>query len=74
VGCAPDLVTNGETGAVFPFGNADALALVLKDLARDPARLRAMGEAARARVLEAYTIERSVEGTLQAVDCVLGRA
>jgi glycosyltransferase involved in cell wall biosynthesis len=74
VGCAPDLVTSGETGAVFPFGNVDALALVLKDLAKDPARLRAMGTAARARVLGEYTIERSVQGTLQAVDCVLGPA
>jgi glycosyltransferase involved in cell wall biosynthesis len=74
VGCAADLVVPGETGAVFPFGDTQALATALADLAADPARLRAMGEAARAHVLRGYTVERSAEATARAARHVLGGA
>jgi glycosyltransferase involved in cell wall biosynthesis len=73
VGCAADLVTYGVTGAVFPFGDVDALAGRLVALA-DPDHLRAMGERARQRVMEGYSVEKSVEGTLKAVRYVLGSA
>ncbi len=74
VGCAPDLVVNGETGVVFPFGDMAALADRLVDLAANPDRLQTMGELARERVLSGYSIEKSVEGTLQAVRYVLDKA
>lgn len=73
VGCAADLVTDGVTGAVFPFGDVGALAERLVALA-DPARLQAMGEQARLRVRRDYSIERAVAGTLDAVRHVLGPA
>jgi len=73
VGCAPDLVIDGLTGAVFPFGDVDALAARMVELA-DHARLRTMGELARHRVLEGYSVEKSVEGTLLAVRHVLAPA
>jgi glycosyltransferase involved in cell wall biosynthesis len=62
------------TGAVFPFGATEALAQRLVEFAEDSQRLRAMGEQARARVLANYSIERSVEGVLQAVAYVRGQA
>ncbi|MEZ0308082.1 MAG: glycosyltransferase family 4 protein, partial [Ramlibacter sp.] len=74
VGCAADLVTDGETGATFPFGDTAALAQRLVDLASDPARLAVMGARARDRVVHGYSIEKSVEGTLRAVRFVAGRA
>jgi glycosyltransferase involved in cell wall biosynthesis len=74
VGCAQDLVEDGVTGAVFPFGAAEALAQRLVEFAEDPQRLRKMGEQAHARVLANYSIQRSVEGVLQAVAYVRGKA
>jgi glycosyltransferase involved in cell wall biosynthesis len=72
VGCGPDLVSNGSTGAVFPFGDTAALAKVLVDLASAPEQLQAMGARARRLVLTDYCIQRSVAGTARAVDYVLG--
>jgi glycosyltransferase involved in cell wall biosynthesis len=71
VGCAADLVTDGVTGAIFPFGNSAALAERLLESAADPACLRAMGEQARDRVLEGYSVEKSADGTLRAVHYVV---
>jgi glycosyltransferase involved in cell wall biosynthesis len=73
VGCGPDLVSEGVTGAVFPMGDIDALAQRLIELAGDPARLRAMGTAARQRVLTQYSVERAVEGTMAAIDAAMKR-
>lgn len=72
VGCAADLVTDRVTGSIFPFGDTAALAQRLLELAAEPERLRAMGEQARDHVLQGYSVERSVEGTLRAIQYVLG--
>ena len=74
VGCGPDLVREGSTGAVFPFGNVEALSRILVDLAGDPSRLQAMGERARAR-LRSYSLEAAVQGVIDALEAVtVGRA
>lgn len=70
VGCGPDLVSPGQTGEIFAFGDTAALASLLVAVAADPSRLARMGDAARARVLSDYTAARAVEGTLRAVDSV----
>jgi glycosyltransferase involved in cell wall biosynthesis len=70
VGCGPDLVSPGETGERFAFGDAGALASLLLGGAADPSRLRRMGEAARERVLSKYTSAHAVEGTLRAIEWV----
>lgn len=74
VGCAADLVTDGITGAVFPFGDTAALAERLLEFAGNPERVCVMGEQARSRVFQDYSVEKSVEGTLRAVRYVLGSA
>jgi colanic acid/amylovoran biosynthesis glycosyltransferase len=52
----PELVQPGETGWLFPAGSVSALAGAIEDfLSRPPAELRAMGEAARARVLARHS-------------------
>lgn len=66
VGCGADLVEDGVTGRVFPFGDVDALAGVVRSLAQSPARLAEMGRRARAHVA-GYSVEAAVQGTLDAV-------
>ena len=68
VGCGPDLVREGVTGATFLMGDVDALAQRLIELAGYPTRLRAMGAAARELVSSSYSVERAVEGTMAAID------
>jgi glycosyltransferase involved in cell wall biosynthesis len=67
VGCGPDLVIEGQTGRVFPFGDHEALANSFAELAKGPSTtLCRMGQAARKRIA-AYSIEAAAQGTLDAV-------
>jgi glycosyltransferase involved in cell wall biosynthesis len=70
VGCGPDLVEPGATGEIFRFADASALASAMESMC-DPGRRTAFGRAAQRRVLEAYNVERTVEGTLAAVDAAV---
>jgi glycosyltransferase involved in cell wall biosynthesis len=70
VGCGPDLIEEGKTGAVFPFGDIGALSERLIETASDAARLKRMGDEARARIRH-YSVEQAVAGTLAAIDFVL---
>lgn len=74
VGCGPDLIIPGETGAIFPFGDVEALAARLVEVAANPARLPVMGDQARAHVLRGYSVDNAVAGTLAAVRHVLPTA
>lgn len=67
VGCGSDLVITGETGAIYPLGDIDALARKIVEFAIDPNRVRSMGRNAQERVLTRYTVDRAVEGTLAAI-------
>lgn len=69
VGCGPDLVLDGVTGAIFPFGNVSELARRLVEIAADQERRRAMGVRAQERVNE-YTVENAVDGTIDAFNFV----
>jgi glycosyltransferase involved in cell wall biosynthesis len=71
VGCGPDLIDEGVTGATFPMGDVDALARRLVALAADPEGLRAMGTRARELVTRRYSVERAVEGTVEAIHAVV---
>jgi len=54
----------GESGVLIPSGNVDALRTALAHLLGDADARRRIGDAARARVEQEYTIERMVERTL----------
>ncbi|HRX63318.1 MAG TPA: glycosyltransferase family 4 protein [Candidatus Competibacter sp.] len=73
VGCGPDLILQGETGALFPMGDVPALAAQLMEFAIDPVRLSMLGARARRRVLADYSVEQAVVGTLAAV-CAVARS
>jgi colanic acid/amylovoran biosynthesis glycosyltransferase len=54
----PELVRHGENGWLFPAGSVHELAAAMQDcLARPPAEIRRMGEAAFARVTERHSID-----------------
>ena len=71
VGCGPDLVINGVTGLVYPFGDIKALADHLVTMASDHETRCKMGQAAKENVLNNYTVERAVAMTLNAILSVL---
>ena len=63
VGGVVSIVRNDETGLVVPPSNSDALATRMMELLQDPIRARAIGSAARQRVIEAFDATRMVELT-----------
>ncbi|MDO9565038.1 MAG: glycosyltransferase family 4 protein [Bradyrhizobium sp.] len=56
-GAAELVVEDGVTGVLTPSGDVDALVSALEPLMRDPAAATAMGERARARVLEKFSLD-----------------
>lgn len=69
VGCWSDLVEEGVTGAVFPFGDVGALARKIETLAADPGELARLGRRASERIRD-YSVEGAVAGTVRAVEFV----
>ncbi len=61
VGGIPDVVRDGEDGFLVAPGDVDALADRLAQLATDDKLRKRMGEAARSRVRERYSVERLVD-------------
>ena len=61
VGGIPEVVLPGVNGWLVPAGSVEALADAMEEaLARSPADLAQMGNAAYGRFLEAHTVEREV--------------
>jgi len=56
-GAAEFVVEDGITGVLTPTGDADALVAALEPLMRDPASAATIGERARARVLEKFSLD-----------------
>ncbi len=60
-GSMTSLVRHGNTGWLFPPGDAQALSESVKELMNAPARLQAIGRQARAEYLQHYTAQRNYE-------------
>ena len=73
VGCAEDLVFNGSTGMVFPFGDINSLADCMASMASDPSIAMGMGRNARDLVHSSFTIDKAAQGIKQALDLVQHR-
>ena len=74
VGGSPELVNDHEQGIVVPPGDAPALAAAILELYRDPALRERLGAAARERLATDFTIEATIDRTLELYREVLGRA
>lgn len=61
VGCAPDLVRNGENGFVFPARNVEALSNALKRFIDDPTLARRMGQNAR-ETISRFSFQQDIDG------------
>lgn len=71
VGCAPDLIDEGKTGAIFPCGDVTRIAELIQQYA-SPDTLRSMGENARKKI-DAYSPSLAAERLVEAVQSTLTR-
>ena len=60
-----EIVEDGNTGLVVPKKSPAALAAAIEQLLRDPPLARKMGQAARQRVVEQFSMDRLVKQTLR---------
>jgi Glycosyltransferase len=70
VGAGIDLVENDKTGFVYPCGDVDALAAILRRVLSDREQLKRMGEAARQRIAN-WSPRENAEATILAVEKAL---
>ena len=71
VGCAPDLVHDGENGFVFPTGDVDALSEALARVVANGAEAARMGNESR-KLIEKWSFAEDIEGLRLALRDVLG--
>ncbi len=69
VGCAPDLVRQGENGAIFPAGDIEALTASLRSILEVSGRAEAMGQRASERIAS-WSFEEDVRGLRRALAAV----
>jgi len=70
-GGIPEMVVHEECGLLSPPQDPEALARSIVRLFEDPALARRLGENARARVLDGFTVDRMVEGNLRVYEELL---
>jgi mannosyltransferase len=61
-GAAEFVVEDGVTGRLVPPGDVDALVAAIEPLMRDPVAAAAMGERARERVVERFSLDAEANG------------
>jgi len=66
VGAARDLIEHGRTGFVYPCGDIDALAAVIRQALQGRCQLSAMGGAARAR-MESWSPRENIDAAVEAI-------
>lgn len=72
-GCAPDLVSEGQTGYTFPAGDRAALTHALQTVATLPDPRRTLGAAARARIAD-FSLDRFAHAALAAAEAAVAHA
>jgi len=71
-GGIPEVIEDGRTGFLVPFGDADAIASRVTELATNPERWRSMSQAAFERVLARYCFDSFARNVAAIVDEMLG--
>ena len=64
IGGGAELIESGKNGLLVPPASVDSLARAIDSLLADDALRRRMGEAARERIVERYTIEAMTRQTV----------
>jgi glycosyltransferase involved in cell wall biosynthesis len=72
VGATRDLVIHGRTGFVYPCGDVDALARVIRQSVDEESTLLELSRAARTR-METWSPRENIDGTLSAVARAVSR-
>ena len=65
-----DLVEHGKTGFIYPCGDVAALAVILREVLPDQARLQKLGAGARNR-METWSPREYIEAIVQAIERVV---
>jgi glycosyltransferase involved in cell wall biosynthesis len=60
-GAVPDLIEEGKTGHLVPFGRDDSLAEATLSLLENPSESQAMGDEGRRRVLSRFDVRKMVD-------------
>jgi glycosyltransferase involved in cell wall biosynthesis len=63
VGGTPEALIDGVTGLLVPPGDADAMATAIMRMLSDDAMADRMGQAARHRIAEMFSVKRMVRAT-----------
>lgn len=71
VGCAADLVRNGQNGFIYPVGDVDALCAAL-EAALQPGAAEAMGRQSR-DIIATWSYAEDLYGLKAALRCITGR-
>ena len=69
VGSAPDLVKQGENGAIFHVDKVDDLARAMREIVADPVKLAAMGRRSR-EIIDRWSFTEDITGLRQALASV----
>lgn len=70
-GGSKEIVRDGVDGRVVPAGTVEPLAGAIRPLVSDPALRRRMGESARQRILDDFSVDALADRTLAAYDAAL---
>lgn len=73
-GAVSELIEDGRTGRLVPFGDVEGVVSALADLSRDRNALRHMGAAARERALRLYAPDAYARALREAYRGILGDA
>ena len=68
-----ELIEDGVSGRLVPYGDEEALFEAACDLLNDNGRARALGRAARRRMLEHFSLEKMVAETAALYEEILGK-
>ena len=69
VGCGPDMILPQKTGRLFPLGDIETLAALLREFAKEESQRGEMSRQAKERA-NAYSTATAVERTLEALQSV----